>query len=229
MPPRNGAVIIYVHGYAGNRSAFLDEAKWLAGQGYGALLFDLRHSGESEGTLTTLGLREVNDVQGAVNFVLAQPGVDARRIGLMGISMGGATAILSAARIPQISAVVAESAYASLQDSLGVTFKQMTGLPPFPLAPLVIFFGEREAGIKMLEVSPVAEIAAISPRPILLVHGGRDDIIPVANLYALFAAAKAPKELYVVAQAAHGGFPQAEPDAYFQRLGEFLDQSLLRP
>jgi uncharacterized protein len=229
VPPRNGAVIIYVHGFSGNRSALLDEAALLAGQGYGALLFDLRNSGESDGTLTTLGLREVDDVRAAVDFVLAQPRVDAKRIGLMGISMGGATAILSAARIPQISAVVAESAYTSLPDSLGVTFKQMTGLPPFPFAPLIVYFGEREAGLKLSEVSPVAEIASISPRSVLLVHGGQDDIIPIDNAYALYAAAQAPKALYVVPQAGHGGFLQAAPDGYARRLVEFYDQSLLEP
>jgi uncharacterized protein len=229
VPPSNGAVIIYVHGFSGNRSAFLEEAALLAGQGYGALLFDLRNSGESEGNVTTLGLREVNDVRGAVNFVLAQPGVDARRLGLVGVSMGGATAILSAARIPQISAVVAESTYPSLEDSLGVTFKQMTGLPPFPFAPLVIFFGEREAGIKMSEVSPVAEIGTISPRPILLVHGGRDTIMPVSNALVLYAAAQAPKALYLAPQAGHGDFMRTDRDGYARRLLEFLKGSLLRP
>jgi dipeptidyl aminopeptidase/acylaminoacyl peptidase len=229
VPPRNGAVIIFVHGFACNRSAFLPEAALLAKHGYGALLFDLRNSGESDGDTTTLGLREVNDVQGAVDFVLAQPGGGANRLGLMGISMGGATVILSAVRLPQVSAVVAESAYASLPDSLDVTFKQMTGLPPFPFAPLVTFIGEREAGISIYQVRPVAEIAAISPRPILLVHGGQDPMIPVANVSALYAAAKEPKALYVVNQAGHGGFLEAEPQDYPRHLVDFFDKSLLEP
>ncbi len=229
VPPRNGAVIIFVHGFAGNRSAFLPEAALLARRGYGALLFDLRNSGESDGDTTTLGLREVNDVEGAVDFVLAQSGGAVNRVGLMGISMGGATAILAAARLPQVSAVVAESAYTSLPDSLGVTFKQMTGLPPFPFAPLVVFFGEREAGLRISQVRPVAAVAAISPRPILLVHGCQDTVIPVSNAQALYAAAGEPKELYLVEGAGHGGFLQAEPQDYPRRLVEFFDQSLLEP
>ena len=225
VPPRNGAVMIFVHGLGGNRSELLDDARLLAEHGYGALLFDLRNSGESEGQITTLGLQEVNDVEGAVEFVRAQPGVDPDRMGLFGHSMGGATVILAGARNPQVTVVVAQSAYTSIEDNISDSLRQLIGLPPFPFAPLVVFFGEREAGVNMGQVRPVDEIASLSPRPVLLVHGAQDEVVPVTNAYDLYAAAREPKEIYVIANAGHAGLPQAEPEEYERRIVGFLDET----
>jgi len=78
VPPQaeHRAVIVFVHGLATNRAHWLDEAALLARHGYGALLFDLRNHGASEGTLTTFGYFEVEDVRGAIEYL------SARRCGL---------------------------------------------------------------------------------------------------------------------------------------------------
>ena len=226
-PTKNGAVVITVHGHGGNREGMLDDAALLTARGYGVLLFDLRNSGESDGQTTTLGLLEVNDVRGAVEFVAMQAGVDASRIGVLGQSMGGATAIMSAARIPQVRAVVAESAYTSLEDNVTNGVRQVAGLPPFPFAPLVIFFGQQEAGLDITAVRPVDDMASISPRPILIVHGELDETIPVANAHRLYEAAGEPKELYVIPNAGHAGLVQAGAEEYVRRVVGFFDQYLL--
>lgn len=228
VPTKNGAVVILVHGLGGTRTELLDDGALLAARGYGILAFDLRNSGESEGVVTTFGWMEVGDVRAAVDFVAAQPGVDGGRIGLMGHSMGGATAIMAAARIPEIKAVIAESAYTSIEDNIENGVEKLTGLPPFPFAPLVVFFGEREAGIDMAQVSPVTDIPTISPRPILLVHGALDETIPVSNSYALFDAAREPKELYVIENAGHGMLPQTGGEEYVKWVVGFFDRYLLK-
>jgi fermentation-respiration switch protein FrsA (DUF1100 family) len=227
VPAQNGAVVIFVHGLGGNRSGLLDSARVVVERGYGALLFDLRNSGESEGEVTTLGLREVLDVRGAVDFALSQPGVELDKIGLLGHSMGGATVIMAGAQIPEVSAVIAESAYTSIEDNVADSIEQLTGLPPFPFAPFVVFFGEREAGADITQVRPVDEIASINPRPILLVHGELDELVVISNVYALYQAAGEPKELYVIPNAGHDGFAQVEPVEYPRRILEFLDKYLL--
>lgn len=228
-PTKNGAAVITIHGHGGNREGMLDDAALLAARGYGVLLFDLRNSGESDGAVTTLGLLEVNDVRGAMEFVKAQKGVDASRIGLLGQSMGGATAIMAAARIPQARAVVAESTYTSLEDNITNGVRQVAGLPPFPFAPLVIFFGQQEAGLDITAVRPVDDIASISPRPILIVHGELDETIPVANAHKLYEAAGEPKELYVVPNVGHTGLVQAGAEEYLRRVAGFFDEYLLAP
>jgi uncharacterized protein len=226
IPTQNGAVVIFVHGLGSNRGMFWDDVGILHRHGYGMLLFDLRNSGESDGEITTMGLQESRDVDGAVAFALSQPGVDADKVAVFGHSMGGATAILAAARNPAISAVIAQSAYTSLEDNISASIRQLTGLPAFPFAPLVVFFGEQQSGMQIRQVRPVDDIGAISPRPVLLVHGAQDKLVQVSNVYKLYEAAAQPKEIFVIENAGHGGFLQASPDEYEQRIINFLQWSL---
>jgi uncharacterized protein len=226
IPPKNGAVVIFVHGLGSNRSMFWDDVAMLHPHGYGILLFDLRNSGTSEGEITTMGLLEAGDVDSAVEFVLAQPGVDAQKIVLFGHSMGGATVILSAAGNPKVRAVIAQSAYTSLEDNVSASMRQLTGLPAFPFAPLVVFFGEHRSGMQIRQVRPVDVVADISPRPILLVHGAQDLLVPVSNVYDLYAAAQEPKELLVIQEAGHGGFAFHSPQTYPAQILNFLENAL---
>lgn len=228
-PPADGALLVFVHGLGSNRSDLLEQAALLHTHGYGALLFDLRNHGESEGEITTLGYLEAEDVGAAVEYGLSRPEVDARRIGLVGMSMGGATVLRAAARIPEVDAVVAEAAYTSIEDNLAHGVRALTGLPPFPFAPLVAWFGEIEAGIDIRMVRPIDDVDEISPRPLLLIHGDQDPTVPVENSRALYAAALEPKQLYIVPGAGHGGFLQADPQHFEPILVGFLNAALLAP
>ena len=217
-----GPTVIFVHGLGANRSGLLDQAKLLVDHGYGALLLDLRNHGESEGSLTTMGYLEVEDIRGAVAYLLGRSEVDPQRIGILGHSLGGGIVIMAAARIPELRAVVAESAFTSLEDNIAQGVRQLTGLPPFPFAPLVIAFGEQEAGVDIQQVRPVHDVAQISPRAILLIHGEKDTLIEVGNARELYAAARAPKRLYVIANAAHSDLLEADPHRLEQELVDFL-------
>lgn len=227
IPPRNGAVVIFVHGLGSNRGQLLDDARMLYDHGYGSLLYDSRNSGESEGEVTTLGLQEMNDVDGAVEFVLAQPGGEATRIGLFGHSMGGATVILAGARNGRVGVVIAASAYTAVEDNIGSGLRHLTGLPAFPFAPLVVFFGEREVGMEIAQVRPVDVIGSISPRAVLVVHGAKDEVIPVSNAYELYAAAGEPRDLYILGSGGHADLLQADPEDYERRIIGFLEHHLL--
>jgi uncharacterized protein len=227
VPSQNGAVVVLVHGHGSNRTGQMGDAAILAARGYGVVMFDLRNSGESDGDTTTMGLLEVNDVQAAVEFAASRPGTDPDRLGLLGQSLGGATVIMTAARVPAVRAVAAVSAYTSLEDNIKSGVERMANLPAFPFAPLVVFWGQWEAGIDITQVRPVAEIASISPRPILLVHGELDQLVPVENAHRLYAAARQPKELFLVPAAAHGNVISVGGDGYVQKITEFFDRYLL--
>ena len=221
IPPQNGKIVIFVHGLGSNRSELLDEAALTVAKGYGALLFDSRASGKSEGTVSTLGDRERLDVHAAVDFVHTRAGANTP-LALFGHSMGAGTVLLTAVEIPNLRAVIAESGYRNVEDNI----KTLTRLPPFPFASLVIFFGQREAGVDIKAVRPIDVVARISPAALLFIHGDQDDVISVSNAYALYDAAKEPKQLYIMPGVGHTGFLQAEPERYPKTILTFLETYL---
>ncbi len=225
IAPKNGAVVIFVHGLGADRLDLLDEAGFIVAEGYGALLFELRAHGESEGRVSTLGYYEPRDVHAAVDFVQHRAG-SATLLALFGHSMGAGTTLLAATQIPAIHAVIVESAFTTLEDNISDGVKALTGLPSFPFAPLIVFFCERETGVDLRSVRPIDVVGQISPSAVLFIHGARDGTIPVRNAQALYAAAKEPKQLYILPGAGHGGFLQAEPEIFPKTILTFLKTSL---
>jgi pimeloyl-ACP methyl ester carboxylesterase len=220
------ATLICIHGLGSNRESLLDQAYLLWNHGYNALLLDLRNHGLSGGDTTTMGYLEIRDVEGAFDYLLTRSEVDPNRIGLIGHSMGGAVAIRAAARNPQIKVTIAESTFTSLEDNIEQGVRALTSLPPFPFAPLIVWFGEREAGADIHLVRPIDDLPQIAPRPILFIHGEKDTLIDVSNVIDLFDAAQEPKELFIVPDAGHGGLMQADLESFENRLVTFLDTYL---
>jgi dipeptidyl aminopeptidase/acylaminoacyl peptidase len=225
-PEGDGATLVFVHGLGGNRSELLAEAAMLARHGYGALLIDLRHHGDSQGKMATLGFAETEDVCGAVKFLLSRPEVNPARIGLLGHSMGGATVLRAAARMDQVRAVVAQSAYSSLEENVARGTVAQAGLPPFLFGPLIVWLGERASGLRLKQVRPIDDVPAISPRAILFVHGKQDHAISTENSLRLYAAANEPKELYLMENAGHKAMMAVNPAEYENRVVTFLDRHL---
>jgi dipeptidyl aminopeptidase/acylaminoacyl peptidase len=225
IPPRAeaaGAVVVLVHGLAANRTALLDQARLAVDAGYGALLFDLRNHGSSGGSQTTLGYSEPEDVLAAVAFLQARDEVDPTRIVLVGESLGGASVLRAAARLPDIAGVVAQAAYSSIEDNIAEGVQRITGLPAFPFAPLIILFGERETGARIAAVRPIDDVVRIAPRPILFMHGDRDGLVDVGNSQRMAAAAGANAELIVFPGAWHGGLHLQDPQLFAPAFMAFL-------
>ena len=112
VPTRTGAAVVLLHGAGSTRSNVLDEARVLADHGIGVLMLDARGHGESEGTAMDFGWFGDLDVRAGVDALVGRPDVDPRRIGVVGLSMGGEEAIGAAGSDPRLSAVVAEGATA---------------------------------------------------------------------------------------------------------------------
>jgi len=227
LPSSNHAAVILLHGHASNRSQMEPEAEFLYEHGFGVLLYDARNSGESEGDLTTLGLNETLDVEAAYNYLASYTNIDKNRIGVLGHSMGGATSILAGAQIQEIAAVVAESSYTSLSDNIINGVENYLGLPAFPFAPLVLFWGQRESGLFIDQVNPIGEIHHISPSPVLIIHGKLDQVVPVENAYRLYEAAEYPKQIYIIENAGHGGFDLIDGWSYQEMILNFFRTNLL--
>ncbi len=220
------AAIIVCHGWPGDLGDMLGLAGALRGAGFNVLAFDFRGCGESDRGPVTLGYREAQDVVGAVRFLRERRPGQAQRIGVVGLSMGAAAAILAAAGAPEIEAVVADSSYARLDREVDRVFGQFWG----PLAPLASsparWLAERLIGIPLSRVSPLEGVAQLSPRPLLIIHGTRDHVTNVEDARALYRASGEPKALWLVEGAGHSRTRRAAPAEYDRRVVGFFRQRL---
>jgi len=226
IPPQNGAVVILAHGSGANRQAMLPHALILHRHGYGALLFDFRAHGESGGRVFTYGYEESKDIVGAAAYLRSRGDVDGARIGAWGVSLGATAVVLAAARTQHIKAVAAEAGFASLEELMRESFSASTGFPFFPFGPITAFFAQREAGVTISQVRPVDQINRIAPRPVLIVHGTEDEVVPVNHALQLYQAAGDPKELWLVEGAGHADILSLHPQEYEARIIAFFDRAL---
>jgi uncharacterized protein len=215
-PPKNGAVILVAHGYGDVRPAHY--YLLFAQKGYGVLAWDFRAHGNSGGDFSSLGYYEVLDVKAALDYALAQPGVE--HIGAWGGSMGAVTMIRATAQYPQIEALVADSPFATLDDQVNLR------IPPV-MRPLIQFFVKWKAGVSFDMVRPVDDIARISPRPIFLIQGLKDSVVSSDSGQHLYDAAKEPRQLWLGEDAGHLGMFDAYNEKYIRWVIGFFDKYLL--
>jgi fermentation-respiration switch protein FrsA (DUF1100 family) len=225
-PAKRSPAIIICHGVGANRSDFTELAASLAKRGFFVLQFDFRAHGESGGSRTSLGYHEQKDIAAALGLLMTRKELDPKRIGIYGFSLGGSSAILAAAKTGAFAAVVADSAFTSLRDQARGAITGFYRLPAFPFLQLAVLGYELYFQTRVDAVAPVREIAAMAPTPVLLIAGEGDDLIPADNGRKLFAAAKEPKQLWIITGAEHGGTLAAAGDEYEKRVGEFFERNL---
>lgn len=181
-------VIVVLHGLTDSKEAMLDIAESFADVGYLAVAPDLRAHGSSQGRYTTLGHREKWDMICLLN-VLQERGYDVSRTGVMGASMGAATALQWAGVDPRIHAVVAVAPFAELRSELDHLYRAHK--VDWFKAIVLEASAQHEAQFQIKDVAPIESIQNIST-PILLAHGVNDDIVPVTESRRLFQAARGP-------------------------------------
>jgi dipeptidyl aminopeptidase/acylaminoacyl peptidase len=225
-PHTPSPAIIICHGIGANRSDFTELAAALSRRGHFVLLFDFRAHGESSGGRSSLGYHEQKDVIAALDFLRTRSEINPGHIGIYGFSLGGSTAILAAARTGAFKAVITDSAFTSLRDQAREAITGFYHLPPFPFLQLAVLGYEIYFQTNVDALSPVSVIATIAPKPVLIIAGEGDKLIPADNGRKLYAAAGDPKELWVIPGADHGGTLAAAGSEYEKRVGDFFDRNL---
>ncbi len=214
--------IILMHGWGMNRSDILKHTYFLRDLGYNLFYFDFRALGESGGEMSSVGYLERKDVRGAIAYLKQHYGAHCKKIGLYGISMGGMVALAEAASNPEIACVAAEAPYFSYRRVVARWAWVHYRIPYFPLIPIMLHYVRRTLQANPERYSPQYTISKIAPRPVLIIHGRQDNLVPVAHARRLYRQAGQPKQLWLVPNAKHGKCGEVGGFEYKQRLADFF-------
>ncbi|MCG6963569.1 MAG: alpha/beta fold hydrolase [Acidobacteria bacterium] len=176
--------LVLVHGWSRNVERVLPFIRVLQSAGYRLLAFDARGHGSSDADSSPNMLKFSQDIRAAIDEA-ERRGADPSRLGVLGLSVGGAASIHAAANDRRIGAVVTVGAFANPRDLMRGEL-QAKGLPAF-LIPAVLAYAEHAIGERLDVIAPENQIPRISA-PVLLVHGLDDAIIPAENGRRLAAA-----------------------------------------
>ncbi len=225
-PGAAAPTIVLAHGNGKTKSEMLSWAEPLHA-GYNLVLFDFRNNGQSSGSLTTMGVREVLDLHAVLDWLeRAKP---PSPIAVLGVSMGGAAAIDEAADDERVGALIIDSTPATLVSSLEAQLESR-GLPlALPGAWSILLGGLLRTGEDLSLADPVQSIRGIGERPVLIVTAGDDALVRPGDAAELMSAAPdhgAHVELKTCAAAAHGGSVDTCSAEYAQWVLGFLQRSL---
>ncbi|WP_170984950.1 alpha/beta hydrolase [Roseomonas sp. AR75] len=227
--PGRGSVVL-LHGVWESRRRMVPRAVFLHGQGFGVLLIDLQAHGESTGRRITFGKLESLDAATAVSFVRMR--APAERVGVIGVSLGGAATLLGPDPL-DVAAIVLESVYPDINAALANRLRAGLGPTAGPvltpvLSPLFTWLLPPVLGVAPAELRPIERIQAVRA-PLLVLSGVQDDRTTIAESRALFARAPEPKQFLAVAGAAHVDLEQHDPGGYWRVVLPFLEEHLSAP
>jgi fermentation-respiration switch protein FrsA (DUF1100 family) len=211
-------VVVLMHGVRANRLSMVGRTKFLHKAGYQVLLFDFQAHGESPGKHITMGFLESRDAQAAVSFARGRAGEGF--IGAIGISLGGAAALLGEKPLP-VDALVLEAVYPDIGSAVRNRLRIRFGDRGVLLAPLLLLQLWPRLGLGPSDLSPVNAIAQASA-PVLMIVGGADRHTTLPDSLRLYGAAPQPKSMWIVPNAAHVDFDQVAGPEYEKHVLSFF-------
>ncbi len=218
--------VVLCHGQRGSMDGDLPLAAEIVKAGFNVLMFDFRAHGRSEGRHVSMGMFERKDLQGALDF-LESRGIE--RIGVLGFSMGGTVAILTAALDPRIMAVVSdggpvrpESAIAGWWSARGI---------PYPLAKLLAkailaLASARLGGANLSHADLTLWADDLEGTATLLIHGENDPLVPDEEINLLYELLPEPKSLWIAPAAGHREAAHMHREEYLRRVTDWFSLHL---
>jgi alpha-beta hydrolase superfamily lysophospholipase len=221
--------VVMVHGLNRSRIEMIRRVPFVHEAGWNALVFDLRHHGESGGQATTFGAKEKEDVEAAARLARSRtPGP----VVVWGVSLGAASVVLAAADDPQIAGVICDSSYRSLDDTvrhhvnLARHWRWWLALvPSWPVADEALFWMGRRGGFDPASIDVQAAAAKLAGRPALVVANSEDRRMPKDIAFDLKAAAGQDAEVLIVPGKSHGGAWRDGTAAYEAAARVVLDRA----
>jgi len=224
--PQDGAdrTIIICHGAGANKGNFVWFLSSLADHGYNVVFFDFWAHGGSDGRQTTYGLREWIDVKAVIDWLKRDRPAQARKIVGLGSSQGAMALALAAAEDPRINAVILDSPFVSPSE---LALHHARRVPVVGPAMIRLILVEMSLWTRTDFFTPSAEraIASMDPRPVLVIHGDEDFVMPAEHTQRLCNAARGPRDIWF-GPGPHSNIVTNDPYGYARRVFDFLGRHL---
>ncbi len=219
IPAQGGGAapaLAVLHGWGGNAETMLPLAMPLHRAGYALLFIDARSHGRSDQDSFSSMPRFAEDLDHALYWLKWQPGVDPKRVGVVGHSVGAAAAMLAASRRDDLAAVVSIAAF-SHPETVMRRLLASWHVPYIPFGWYILQYVQHVIGHGFDEIAPLNTIWRIRC-PVLLVHGSEDETVPVAEAEALHARACGAACRLLLVKGSHDLYEDLD-----RQLGELID------
>ncbi|HHV62282.1 MAG TPA: alpha/beta fold hydrolase [Firmicutes bacterium] len=231
--------VILFHGFTGQKveahRIFVKLAEMLASRGIWTLRFDFRGSGDSEGDFSEMTLEgEISDAIVALDFMCSQDGIDHGRVGILGLSMGGAVAACVGGRDPRVKSMVLWSAVADFArvplfaDNVKL-LHELNGNGQLNEVDLEGDVVGRNFLLGLAEAKPYEEIKKVKA-PVLIVHGDADATVPVSHSQIFERAIRevgGKVEVYILPGADHTYNSREWESRVLEKSVEWFEKTLL--
>lgn len=223
--------VIIMHGYGGDKNGLQILAPLFAMRGLATFAIDAEYHGDRKQPNSDIlsvypyrnraaTIQTVIDLRRAIDFLQSRQEIDGKRIGYIGLSMGGILGGILAGvdeRVKVPILVVAGGDWGYLfSSSQHPSAVQLREKKP------EIFKNPQKINELLGPIDPVNYVGRIAPRPLLMINGKDDTVVPKECTDRLFAAAKEPKEILWLEG---GHMPQ--PDAVLRKVDEWFTKHLL--
>jgi pimeloyl-ACP methyl ester carboxylesterase len=224
--PEDGATrtLLVLHGAGANKGNFVWYLGPLAHHGYNLLMIDFRAHGNSDGHVTSWGVRERVDVLAAVDWLKRHHPNEARKVVGLGSSQGALALTLAGAEDQRIDAFILDSPFISARTLAYEYTHRLPGVGRL-LADYVLCLMSAWSAVDLFGPGSTLDVSTLGHRPVMLIHGNQDDLVSVDHAREIFSAAQGPRELWSGA-GRHSNIITTDPDRYASRVFGFLAKSL---
>jgi pimeloyl-ACP methyl ester carboxylesterase len=222
-----GPAVLLLHGNGASRDAVAPMAEWLAAQGFASLAIDFRGHGQSSARSHSFGYDESIDADAAFRWLRREQ--QGGKVALIGISLGGAAALIGPAGPVPADAMVLQAVYPDIRHAIRNRIAAVAGIVPATLLePLLSYQARPRFGVWPGSLSPIAALATYRG-PVLVIGGEGDRYTPPAETRALLATAPGPKQLWLAPGMDHAAVSDIATPGYRAVVLSFLARTIGKP
>ena len=217
--------VICVHGYSGDGRNMIPYAAHFGRMGYSVLAIDLRAHGQSEGRYYGLSCLDSADILRWCDLVRQR--CPRAEIALLGISMGAACSLMTAAKDKSgiIKCVISDSAPSDFEKQFGRVWSWFIKLPMSLFLPAVRMWVRLLAKYSLTDASPLKNAQDIKC-PVYIIHGADDRFVLPEMAEEIHRAINAPKELMIIPKATHTHSVDVDPARYWLEVDAFIKKHI---